>query len=71
MNNIRIQIRELHLYINLPLLKINTILRLYTIIHTFLTHNLNHRDLLSFNQSPNPNIIDSIDSTNRRNNLSK
>jgi hypothetical protein len=70
-NNIRIQIRELRLYINLPLLKIDIILRLYTITPTFFTHNLNYRDLPSFNRSPN--IIDSteIDSANRLNNLSK
>jgi hypothetical protein len=47
MNNILIQIRDLRLYINLPLLKINIILRLSTIIQTFLTYNLNHHDLPS------------------------
>lgn len=55
MLNISTQIRELRLYINLPLLKINIILRLKT-IPMLLEQKLSHNDLLSLYRSPN--IID-------------
>jgi hypothetical protein len=68
MINISTQIRELRLYINLPLLKINIILRLNT-IQTLLTQKLNHYDLLSLFGLLTLSIM--IDSANRQGNLSK